>query len=303
MDKYQGQDLSTMDEYQWQLISSSLISNKSLKQVINLANIILEQSPDLLLLVEVGGEESLNNFNQYFLNNLYDVYTIEGNSDRGIELGYLVKKSLHGQRLLQSHRDRPLNFAYPSDKKNKIKRTYYFSRDVLQLDLVLAKQSITFLLIHLKSKLDKDRIDPQGYLRREAELKELIRLYLELKSRSSAPIVVAGDFNGIAQKADTDVEFRDLYSLTQLEDCLEMFHRPEKERYTHLHMPPSGRIVINQIDYVFTEKSHKHLKVDNAQVLYLVEDYLSADPAQLFKFKRNLPSDHFPYLFELEIDA
>jgi endonuclease/exonuclease/phosphatase family metal-dependent hydrolase len=303
MDKYNGQDLSQMDEFTWQHLGSSLINNKPLKKVHNIAATINEHKPDIIMLVEVGGIEALNNLNQYFLNQKYTPLTLPSNSDRGIDLGFLINKKLAIKTQLTSYREFALDFQYPAEKKNKIKKTHYFSRDVLQLDLIQNNQIIlSLLLTHLKSKLDKLRIDPQGTLRREAELKKLVEIYQELKNKNPArPIIMAGDFNGFVQKNNLDPEFKALYQQTSLEDALELFGITDNlKRYTHLHQSFNQLIVPNQIDYIFIEPS-KQLRLNQAKIIHLVEDFLAQDPVELFKLKSALPSDHFPYIIDITL--
>jgi endonuclease/exonuclease/phosphatase family metal-dependent hydrolase len=305
MDKYNGQDLSQMDEFTWQHLGSSLINNKPLKKVHNIAATINEYRPDIIMLVEVGGPEALNNLNQYFLNDCYQPLTLPSNSDRGIDLGFLINKKINLGTKLKSYCDRELDFQYPIEKKNKIKKNHYFSRDVLQLDLIQEnKVVLSILLTHLKSKLDKLRIDPQGNLRREAELKKLVEIYLELKEHNpERPIIMAGDFNGFAQKNHLDFEFKALYEKTSLQDALELIGEIDPiKRYTHLHQSFNQLIVPNQIDYLFLEPNNR-LKLKQAKIIHLVEDFLAQDPSELFKIKSSLPSDHFPYLVKLELLA
>ena len=92
MDRYKGQDLERMIEEEWQKCSTAPTPNKSLRKTWGLAETIREITPDIVMLNEVGGEESLKNFNHYFLAGQYRPMTIEGNSDRGIDLAYLVKE-------------------------------------------------------------------------------------------------------------------------------------------------------------------------------------------------------------------
>ncbi|MGE3757660.1 MAG: hypothetical protein AB7H97_07885, partial [Pseudobdellovibrionaceae bacterium] len=87
-------NVELLSEDQWQKLSSSQYDLKSLRKTKGLAKVIQELSPDVVLLCEVGGLESLQNFNHYFLKNEYHCCLVEGNSDRGIDIGYLVKKDL-----------------------------------------------------------------------------------------------------------------------------------------------------------------------------------------------------------------
>jgi hypothetical protein len=164
--------------------------NKPLEKTLSIAETIKHYSPDVLMLSEVGGKESLVNFNKHFLNEEYEVLLLEGNSDRGIDLGYLVKKNLGLKPEVESHKKRPIWFLYPRElkeyKKITRKNSLKFSRDVLELKLKKDDETwMIFLLVHLKSKLDMDKKDFEGRARRQAELKELVNFLSGVKTKSS----------------------------------------------------------------------------------------------------------------------
>jgi len=94
LDKYNNEDLSTLSEIKWQKMSNASTPNKYLNKIFGLKKSIDEIDPDVLMLNEVGGIESIENFNSLFLDSKYKAYLLEGNSDRGIDVGYLVKKDL-----------------------------------------------------------------------------------------------------------------------------------------------------------------------------------------------------------------
>ena len=112
MDKYQGEDLSLISEPKWQLLTTSLKNNKELNKVKGLAECINRQSPDLLFLTEVGGKESLDNFNTYFLDDEYLIYHHASNSDRGIDVGILYKKNLKLISQFKFHKHKVFAFGH-----------------------------------------------------------------------------------------------------------------------------------------------------------------------------------------------
>ena len=117
LDKHpDDQDPTLLSEAHWQMASSSFKENKSLQHVKAMSDLIKQTEPDLCLFTEVGGKESLENLNKYFLNNKYKVIHYTTNSDRGIDLGILASKDL--------------NFL-----GDKIYRDSVFSRGVLELRL------------------------------------------------------------------------------------------------------------------------------------------------------------------------
>src|SRR5690606_681066 len=121
---------------------------------------------------------------------------------------------------LRTHKDRPLNFSYPHDPG----KTLYFSRDCAELRILGPDQQVGLicLLVHLKSKLDPENIDPQVLQMRTAELKPLIPIYGELRAEfPQVQIIVCGDFHGQSCKAKRGQEFQaldqsDLFSVMDL---------------------------------------------------------------------------------------
>lgn len=310
MEKFQTQGpkrsdpLDEMSEFDWQHLPSGIMYNKNLSHVLKIRNIINKYLPDVLMLTEVGGKLSLDNFTHHFLLDKYVVFHKDSNSDRGIDLGYLVKKELAPYCQLTSYRKYPINFLYPHELKIKKKVTpknsHKFSRDCLHLNLNLKGVGIGFLLVHLKSKLDKNKIDPMGYLRREAECKAMLEIYQTLYSKFKI-LMIGGDLNGFAQRVDTDVEFNHIYNQTDLDDVLELASRPDTERFTHVHEKPSGEIYSTQLDYLFVDKKHKQI-LENAWVDYF-HDFINVEPTpkNLRKFRSLLPSDHFPIVADFSV--
>src|SRR5690606_33990281 len=128
--------------------------------------------------------QSLQNFAKYLLNDEFHALSLPSNSDRGIDLGYLIHKRIGFTPMIQSY----INFKLPAP-------SYKFSRDVLRLDLFDQNQpKAIFLLVHIKSKLDLKKADFEGRSRRKLEVEGLIKIYLELQ-KLGVPILVGGDFN------------------------------------------------------------------------------------------------------------
>src|SRR6185312_5880453 len=98
---------------------------------------------DIVCMNEVGGEESLQNFARFFLGGKYTPFLIEGNSDRGIDVGYLIKTDFPLRPELRTHKNRPIQFLYPHERQGdlfdetstKPAKSHYFSRDCAELRL------------------------------------------------------------------------------------------------------------------------------------------------------------------------
>jgi hypothetical protein len=317
LDHYQGQDLARISEEQWQALTISTTGNKPIQQVRNLAQVFKDIDADIFMLCEVGGRESLENFNKHFLGGRYRVHIIEGNSDRGIDLGYLVRDSLPFKYDLISHKHRSIDFLYPHERLTKATgytdrpsgkiTSHRFSRDVLELRMFRAgetRPALICLQVHLKSQLDRDRIDPLGRDRRKAELEKLIKIQKEISDefQGEVPIILGGDFNGIAAKANTDAEFKALYQETTMLDALEVAAVAETDRYTFMQIYPGGRRVIHrQIDYLFLSSNlHPHVDAKGTFVYRYKDEWgFVAPPPKSLDEKRLLPSDHYPVVVTL----
>ena len=300
-----------LTEPQWQKLSTSLFENKPLQKCIQIARVIKQNSPDIMMLCEVGGAESLKNFNRLFLGDAYDVVLIEGNSDRNIDVGFLIRKNSDFKYDLRSHKERPLSFLYPHEHQSKktgypIKgQTHFFSRDCAELRIFNTRAqnpNLIILLTHLKSRLDPEKIDPGGTERRAAELRTCLEIYKDLRLQNpEVPIIFAGDMNGYAGRTKTDAEFEILYKETDLEDVLEVANVSPEKRSTFYQIKNS-RVDGRQIDYCFISQNlRNHLRLETAAV-YRYKDEFGFDitPPRHLEDKMRLPSDHYPLFFSLE---
>lgn len=275
-------------------------------------------TPDIIMCSEVGGVDSLENFNKIYLEDKYHPAIIEGNSDRGIDLGFLIRKDLPYKYEQYTHRERSLNFNYPHEeeqnnrditkKKAPSFESHKLSRDIAELRVFSNENSETpifiLLQVHLKSQLDKDKIDPNGRLRRAAELKMLVDTYNILNKRydKKVPIIVSGDFNGTAQKDNCDEEFKYLYSHSDLEDTLEVLNSPQDERITMLHFAQQGKATKLQLDYIFLPPLLFGLldKKESGVCPYWDKNGRRISrPKQLYQ-RYQLPSDHYPVLVKID---
>lgn len=302
-----------LDETQWQKLSTSIYPNKSLQKSFAISKVIAAENPDIILLCEVGGVESLNNFNQLFLENKYSPILIEGNSDRHIDLGFLVRRNLGFYFDVSTNKNRSINYLYPHERSSleaPVTGGHKFSRDAAELHLFLQNHDnpfFIFVMTHLKSQLDRDRIDPQGFERRQAEFKTLLKIYEELRARfnQKVPIALAGDFNGNATRRQTDTEFQALYDAGAvslgLSDVCDLAQLDAAASATYFQIQRT-KTDGKQLDYCFlSPEAQAFLKRDSVKV-YRYIDHMGfplAPPANL-EAKGQLPSDHYPLVFELK---
>jgi endonuclease/exonuclease/phosphatase family metal-dependent hydrolase len=301
-------DWTKVNEKDWQKMSSATVPNKSLVKTLWLAESIKDMDADIVCMNEVGGIESLSNFAKLFLKGTYLPYLLEGNSDRGIDVGFLVHKDFAHKVELRTHKDRPLDFLYPHERESNLYfeglephrfvKTHYFSRDCAELRVFKDGETVPALIllsVHLKSKLDPEGIDPQGKQRREAEAKTLFKIYRELRAEFSpaAKIIVAGDFNGSAKREARAEEFQDLAS-TDLESVIDLSGLANEDCATQLQFQRGGGVHAMQIDFIFI---CPELKADllAAEVFRYRSDLKVALPIPKTLDQRTyLPSDHYP---------
>lgn len=315
-DEPPGKEVRLLNEVEWRQLSHSTVENKPLKQALEIARSIEELNPDILMLCEVGGRESLSNFSRYFLRDRYVPHLIEGNSDRGIDLGFLVKRDLPFKYDMISHKNRKLNFLYPHEKQSvesgythirsgRVKG-HRFSRDVVELRCFGESDEVPELivmLVHLKSPLDRDRIDPGGKDRRRAEQEMLVKIYQEARAEfgsENVPIMVTGDFNGSIYGPQPDEEFDDLRE-TDLRCCLEVAGVPEDERFTWTHVHNRRPNFARQLDYILLSPELVPRVAKEETWVYRFRDetgFYRLIPRNQNE-KRLLPSDHYPVVLTL----
>ena len=290
MDKYQGEDLETMREPQWQLLSASFYPNKTLSKLFSIQKIVHEADPDILMLVEVGGRESLENFNRHFLNEAYDIRFMESNSERGIDVAFLTKKNIP-----------ELSFYLKSHSDARLKNGRRFARGLLELRaLEKGKLKAVFLLTHLKSKLDLKKEDFEGRGLRGAEVEYIVKTHQKLRvSHPGTPVFVCGDLNGVIYKELTEQELLPL-SKAGLKDVFEHLDLPADDRQTYYYFNKQGQRVPMQLDYILTHEKFKELVSPDSKVLDMDSEIVPRPPESLEQ-RRKLASDHYPVFCRLRL--
>lgn len=282
LDKHRDEDIRTVKEPQWQLLSSSLKSNKEHSKTKDIAALIEALDFDICLLTEIGGKESLDNFNQFFLQSKYVVVHYPSNSDRGIDLGALVKRELE-----------PLI-------KHKFYNHKNFARGALQLELHLDQNnSFRFFLTHLKSKLSKAQ-DFEGRSQRALEVQKLCKIYAKEKQKNDIPTFVCGDFNGVINGEDTEVELGHFESSQGLIDIFEHLKRDVFERGTYAYFDRQRNLNLMQLDYAVCEQRWSNLILESSAVIDFEGNHRSS--IEVSRAQRQLaPSDHYPIRLDLKL--
>lgn len=296
MDKHNHEavPVTELTEIKWQLMSSSLFSNKSKEKCQMLAGVIKDHDADVVMMTEVGGPESLTNFAKFLLNDEYIALSMPSNSDRGIDLGYLIKRSLPFAHAIKTH----INFVLPAP-------AYKFSRDVLRLDLKLGKElKMIFLLVHIKSKLNLRGVDFEGRTRRIHEVKGVIDIYNDLsRTHPDVPILIGGDMNGHAGEKETEEEFKQIYQMTDLKDVAFLANVPDEDRFSYVYFNRGGNRFEQQIDYLFIAEKFRD-KIIPEECYFPRYKNTSGAPLPIPKRmeqKNILPSDHYPFLGTIRV--
>lgn len=296
LDYYQGEKLESLSEEEWRKLAVAQLQRKQkpLKKVWGLALAIQDINPDILMLVEVGGRESLEHFNRHFLNEAYKTYFIESNSKRSIDLAFLVKKDLPFELNTNTHRDTSLEVkTYLGTHLAK------FSRDVAELHLTKeGTPRLILLLTHFKSKISTDE-DYQGRDLRAAEAAALAAIYEKVKRKySDVPVVVGGDFN--TDLSDATLE---LLQKTDLTDFHDVLGTPKEERVTLVHFDHRGRPHPQVLDYLLVSPHLLNRVVVKKSCTYRYKSFYNIPHPlpETIEGRRQMPSDHYPLVLTLEI--
>lgn len=287
LDYYNQENFNEISENQWQGMTSSLRGNKPLVKVQEIAQIILQENPDVCVFCEVGGTESLNNLNKYFLKDRYLVKMRKSNSRRGIDVGFLVRKELPWIASVKTNRFLKLDSRFQEDSK--------FSRDIPELRFYNQQQVLQMVImgLHFKSKASLGE-DYFGIETRSAEVRGLVKIYNRVQNKYQVPIIVAGDFNG---ELHEDSEFNPLWEETDLQDCLIKQQPVITERATFVRMDPYK---LSRLDYVL---SCPRVQVQSMQVIKFKTFYDIEMPFPTsWNEKKKLPSDHYPQIMVCEIN-
>lgn len=279
-------NIQEMNEETWLNQGSSFLhKNKPLYKLDEMKKVMERENPDVMILCEIAGQSSLDNFNKLFLNNQYEVFMKESRSRRGIEVGFLVKKGLGYTVKIKTNR----NMNLTPDKEDK----RYFSRDIPELHLTKDDEHWVFLGVHLKSKMESEG-DYMGIEKRSLEVKGLLKIISAIKEKTpSADIIIGGDFNGFLQKDNTESEFEELTKDFQdYHDLLSL----TTDRTTFVRLNPDS---LNQLDYLLIEPHLKLRIIEGRVVRYLGFYDIEIDHPTNMKEKNSLPSDHYPQVLSL----
>lgn len=273
--------------------------NKHDHQLREEAKVILEADLDVVVLQEVENVAALKEFNDRYLEGKYRAILIEGNDERGIDIGFLVKKDLPFDIEQRTHKDEtwvdPLGDGSPSK---------LFSRDLPAL-IVRApgrsKPLFALLGTHYKSKRPRGPKDPESEVMRRAQVERTAEIVGRLRAEfgQDLPLMLAGDFNGAVNEESTYDSLKD--GGAGLTDALDLAQPAlsKLQRVTHTYHPKGGAAHKAQMDGFFVSRSVRGLVTEAKVYRYRDESGREKPLPETYAQRERNPSDHFPLLVTL----
>ena len=229
----------------------------------NTARAVLDCMPDILAVEEVENLWTLRLFNDQFLSGYFSqLFLIEGNDGRGIDVGLCIKKGLAATMVgLRTHVE-----ELDPNRKNKsataVQRFYneatgeltvnhaLFSRDCLEVDIDIGTNPVTkltFLVNHFKSQSDASGADDKLRAAQAAKVAEYVKA---TQNRGRSPVVL-GDLNeDFAKKPSNLQALQDLIANKLLADPFG--NDTDSNRWTHYYAAGNE---VSRLDYVLLDPS------------------------------------------------
>lgn len=201
----------------------------------NTARVIAEVDADILTVIEADNRPGLEMFTRALLAKVHgspyeQVMVVEGNDDRGIDVGVLARGA-YPLRQIRSH-------IFDTDDLGVV-----FSRDCCEYHFdTPGGQRLVVLANHFKSKGYSSRDDPLGAKRRHRQATRVREIYDALLAEGISHIVIQGDLN---DSPDSDA-LEPLLNHPQLRDASE---HPDFE-WNHRHGTYGSQGETGKIDYV-----------------------------------------------------
>lgn len=267
------------------------------KKVKALADTIARYDVDIAFLQEVGGRSSLESFCHRYLEDRYIPFHLPGNSERGIEIAYLIKKKSAISATIHSHANFALDLSHITHPN--IHYRPLFERNVLELRIDLYGKKTSLFGVHLKSGQDPTGKDSGGKLKRFAEAKGLVQIVREHLKNDGGEYILLGDFNGVAMPELCEPELAPIYQLPEIQELLSFLSIPRQKRATFLHSIQREL----QLDYIFlSQKLTTLIDREHSGIVYVRD--IGGGPFRWpmsTAFKQGLPSDHLPLLCTFKI--
>lgn len=256
-----------------------------------LVRLLLQEDPDVGSFTEVediAAAKELFEFN-ILLKNKYELFLIEGNDGRGIDILFFVRKSLPVRVTYESHK--AATWYDPVEGKQNL----LFSRDIPVLSLYLkgAKTpSYVFMGNHAKSKRDRPG-DKNSNLWRQAQYIGARMIYEKYRQKfgENVQFLFMGDFNLDVQRDDALDPVREVLqsAFAFSPDNIHPF-----DIITHTYHPREGQAEYNHMDDIRISEN-MHGSVLQIYVVNMRDQYGNPLPLPLtYKERSRQPSDHWP---------
>jgi endonuclease/exonuclease/phosphatase family metal-dependent hydrolase len=260
---------------------------------------------DIYVFQEVFSEASLRHVVETYMNDNYDVVVEKGNDNRGMGIGFLIKKSLNVNFEMRSHK----NLKYKNDHGVYPAGTEIFARDVPALFLrqkdgsnsrASDEPDLIVLGAHLKSKRPTNG-DFESTNFREVEAQTAAQIATELnETYQNVPLILAGDFNTKIMEASETKSLREALkeSLSLMGDKLS-----KDDKVTHTFHPFKGQSDYKQVDAHLLNDAMVSKLIDSQvyhykdqsgnEIQYKGKWETKIYPIYFSQRKKN-PSDHMP---------
>lgn len=262
----------------------------------DIAEIILDQRPEVLVLQEVHSKKSLEDFNYYELQDRYDVYVSSGNQSGGQNIAFMVKKDLNLKVEIKTNKDH----EWFDPAQNEL--DYLFDRDFPAMILREGSNTNPALIVfghHGKAMIDRPG-DPKSTQLRTEQIKRITMIledYGQVYGKET-PILVAGDFNADVHRAkevnSIKSIFNDVFEYSPI--VRELF-----ERYTHTYHPRNKPSEAHAMDAIFVNSTLKEA-IKSARVFRYRDELGLIKPLPQTPDQRSEnPSDHFPIIVDIDV--
>jgi endonuclease/exonuclease/phosphatase family metal-dependent hydrolase len=153
------------------------------------ARVIQDLEAGVLAVVEAENRPSLVRFNESMLANRYrHVMLVDGNDQRGIDVGLFTTASRPILRVESHVDDRDTRNSDPTKRDNRL-----FSRDAPVFTVRCRSETLYVIVNHLKSQ-SQTGDEPPDVLRTRQSVR-LAAIYRELRQRGAQYVAAVGDFN------------------------------------------------------------------------------------------------------------
>ena len=218
----------------------------SRKQRKNTAQVILHNKPDIVAVQEVESLPTLRLFNTHFLDHHFNYsLLIDGNDQlRLIDVGLLSRNGT----LLQARTHMFDEVTFP-DRQSP---SHVFSRDCLEVDVVVGNSLVTFLVNHFKAQTQFTRrrkkpsdIPTHDVWQREEQARRVAEIVDEKYSKDKNSLyIVLGDLNC----APAHPDLKALYKTNAL---IPVERSVNGEEWTHFLSAKGGDGRVSKLDYIF----------------------------------------------------